>query len=119
MGPIREGGSLLRDENLLVIGETRTQVLADNLCHCCKRYTIAPPLNIVLSVKCYPIIRSKYCGFRAKESEGDTSWQDEEQASGPATLEDSYSGDVQGPINKEPWEKLHPDGKPESGIRKL
>lgn len=30
--------------------------------------------------------------------------------------EDQAEGVVQGPINKEPWEKLHPE---KSGIRKL
>ncbi|KAF6029869.1 RILPL1 [Bugula neritina] len=62
--------------------------------------------------------------YKAKASEaegsGNASWQEEELASGPTDLEASYTGDVQGPINKEPWEKLNPNAKPiESGIRKF
>ncbi|XP_067934562.1 RILP-like protein 1 isoform X3 [Watersipora subatra] len=61
----------------------------------------------------------QYYKTRANESEGDTSWQEEELATEPPSVDDCYAGDVQGPINKEPWEKLYGDGKPESGIRKF
>jgi len=60
------------------------------------------------------------CRASEAEGSGNASWQEEELASGPTDLEASYTGDVQGPINKEPWEKLNPNAKPiESGIRKL
>ena len=54
-----------------------------------------------------------------RETKSDeTSWSTEEQAADSASaMCNSYVGDVQGPINREPWEKLH--GKQESGIRKL
>lgn len=38
------GGYFFRLQTQLVVGRTQTPVLTDNSCHCCRRYSIAPPL---------------------------------------------------------------------------
>lgn len=75
-------------------------------------------LIIMLHVTACNILSTSFCRDKQegeKEAEERSSWLLEEQATGG--MEDSFIGEVQGPINKEPYEKIY--GKPESGIRKL
>ena len=60
--------------------------------------------------------------FSKSETDGETEDQEDgvgDQAAGGEDSDEDEYRPVQGPINKEPDEKLYPGSRKESGIRKL